>query len=553
MSTDTLPRNTPHASPADGTAGPRDWRAIQLLAAIIAAEACLLVWFLIGGWLRELDGKRWAIFTTLAVLGGLQAHVREHRDDYRAVRISWPLIAAQILAFAGVFAYVGWLAAGATSTPLGGPGELAVGAVLAAAWAVSSLAVVVPRLDLARQLLGTALGLGIFAFAAWQVGGLAMTFWKATGDSTVRLVGLLLGPFAGGPVVRPDTFVIGTPDFQVSIEEPCCGFQGIGLITTLLAGYLWWFRSVHRFPQSLLLLPIGAALMWLANAVRIAALILVGIWISPDIAVDGFHSVAGWLAFLAVGLGIIWAASRIPFFTRCEPAPAAGAALVPPSGTTMAEATWTTAARPTAIACLVPFLALTAATMLTQAFTSGFDRLYPLRVIVVAAALWQLRHAIPWGQCRISPAAVAIGIVTFVAWMALAPGADAALAATRDPTPLGRPWSALWLLFRVAGSTLTVPIAEELFFRGFVTRRCIAADVDAVPIGGFSWLSFLLSSVAFGILHGDAWVAGTVAGMLFALALYTRRNIWDAVVAHATTNALVSGYVLATGSWSQWG
>ncbi|NDF40252.1 MAG: CAAX prenyl protease-related protein [Proteobacteria bacterium] len=98
-----------------------------------------------------------------------------------------------------------------------------------------------------------------------------------------------------------------------------------------------------------------------------------------------------------------------------------------------------------------------------------------------------------------------------------------------------------------------VPIAEELFFRGFVIRRCIGPDVDAVPVGEFTWLSFLLSSVAFGVLHGDAWVAGTVAGMLFALALYTRRRLDDAIVAHATTNALLSGYVVATGSWAQWG
>jgi membrane protease YdiL (CAAX protease family) len=41
--------------------------------------------------------------------------------------------------------------------------------------------------------------------------------------------------------------------------------------------------------------------------------------------------------------------------------------------------------------------------------------------------------------------------------------------------------------------------------------------------------------------------------MLYAVALYRRRQIIDAIVAHATTNALLSGYVIATGSWSQWG
>ena len=98
-----------------------------------------------------------------------------------------------------------------------------------------------------------------------------------------------------------------------------------------------------------------------------------------------------------------------------------------------------------------------------------------------------------------------------------------------------------------------MPIAEELFFRGFLIRRCISEDADSVPIGQFSWFSFLVSSIAFGALHGDAWLAAIVVGMLFGLALFTRRRLFDAVVAHATTNALLSGYVIATGSWAQWG
>lgn len=49
-------------------------------------------------------------------------------------------------------------------------------------------------------------------------------------------------------------------------------------------------------------------------------------------------------------------------------------------------------------------------------------------------------------------------------------------------------------------------------------RRCIAEDTESVPEGQFSWFSFLASSAAFGFLHGDAWLAGIVAGMLFAAA-----------------------------------
>ncbi len=52
-------------------------------------------------------------------------------------------------------------------------------------------------------------------------------------------------------------------------------------------------------------------------------------------------------------------------------------------------------------------------------------------------------------------------------------------------------------------------------------------------------------------MHGR-WLAGTLAGMAYALALYRRGKIVDAIVAHATTNALIAGFVLATGNWSLW-
>jgi CAAX prenyl protease-like protein len=72
-----------------------------------------------------------------------------------------------------------------------------------------------------------------------------------------------------------------------------------------------------------------------------------------------------------------------------------------------------------------------------------------------------------------------------------------------------------------------------------------------LPVGTFSWASFAISSGLFGLLHGR-WLAGTLAGLLYALALYRRREFSDAVVAHATTNAMIAAVVLTTGAWSLW-
>jgi CAAX prenyl protease-like protein len=116
---------------------------------------------------------------------------------------------------------------------------------------------------------------------------------------------------------------------------------------------------------------------------------------------------------------------------------------------------------------------------------------------------------------------------------------------------MGTGWATVWLVFRVIGSVITVPIAEELAFRGYLCRRLIASDFQDVPMGKFTWFSFVLSSVLFGILHGR-WFAGTLAGLAFALVLYRHKRLSDAVWAHAITNALIAVYVLSTATWTMW-
>ena len=112
--------------------------------------------------------------------------------------------------------------------------------------------------------------------------------------------------------------------------------------------------------------------------------------------------------------------------------------------------------------------------------------------------------------------------------------------------------SAGWIVFRILGSVFTVPIAEELAFRGYLLHKLVATDFESVKPGSFTWLSFLLSSVLFGLMH-DSWLAGTVAGAGFALALYRRGHLGDAIVAHITSNALVAVAGLGAGRWELWG
>jgi exosortase E/protease (VPEID-CTERM system) len=551
----------------------RPWQGFAFRVAILGIEACILAG-LLGGVLRVLRNdledfsgfNRWRV-VALAIVAILLFHARQHLPAYRSSWFSTRRFAANGLAFVALLVSLGGVSLGAIEPILGSQGQLLVTLSLACAWLATVVALWVPPGADVRPILG---GLAFVTAVLWgmvHLEGITKRLWDISGGPTVDLVEFLLAPFADGPVVRPEPFVIGSETFQVRIKEDCGGFHGIGLITMLLAGYLWWFRPIHRFPQSFLLFPIGILLTLTANVVRITALILVGIWIDPKIAVDGFHSQAGWITFLVVGLGMIWVVQQMRFFTIAPPAdelpseqaddadraavalPATAFAPAPSSEPGISHG-------PSTVACLLPFLALTAVTILTQAFTSGFNYLYPLRVITVAAVLWSLRRHYAPGREPISIVAVAIGVLTFLVWMALAPGyglEDPEKVAAMDPAQLGQPWALLWLLFRVAGYTITVPIAEELVFRGFLARRLIDDDVERVPVGTFTWLSFLASSLAFGLMHGADWPRATLAGIAFALALYQRRRLSDAIVAHATINACLAGYVIATGSWTEWG
>jgi hypothetical protein len=80
----------------------------------------------------------------------------------------------------------------------------------------------------------------------------------------------------------------------------------------------------------------------------------------------------------------------------------------------------------------------------------------------------------------------------------------------------------------------------------------VSTDFESVGWQSVSWFAILLSSNAFGVLHGDRWLAGTVAGAIDAFIWMRRGSMGDAVAAHATTNALIAAWVLISGQWHLW-
>jgi CAAX prenyl protease-like protein len=147
-----------------------------------------------------------------------------------------------------------------------------------------------------------------------------------------------------------------------------------------------------------------------------------------------------------------------------------------------------------------------------------------------------------------------VGVVVFGLWLGLdrLAGVHTTSAIPSGLALLPEPARISWLAIRTLAAVVTVPMAEELAFRGFLIRRLISSDFQSVAPRAFTWLALLGSSLAFGLMHGDRWIAGMIAGLLYAAALLWRGRIGDAVVAHGTTNALLAVWVLARGEWGLW-
>jgi CAAX prenyl protease-like protein len=109
-----------------------------------------------------------------------------------------------------------------------------------------------------------------------------------------------------------------------------------------------------------------------------------------------------------------------------------------------------------------------------------------------------------------------------------------------------------WTVLRVLAAVVTVPIAEELAYRGYLMRVLVARDFETVPFARVRWPALIVASVAFGAMHGAFWLPGIFAGLLYGLIAIRRNSLAEAIVAHATSNALIAATVLIFGRWELW-
>jgi exosortase E/protease (VPEID-CTERM system) len=385
----------------------------------------------------------------------------------------------------------------------------------------------------------TALGsLWLYAAATAIVAASAMQWsqmlWGPTTQITFELVDHILQPLIPSLHSNAATRVLDTGRFAVEVSYLCSGLEGAGLLLAFCCAWLVYFRHEYYFPRALIIIPIGLALLFALNVLRIAALVLIGDAGYPDIAIYGFHSQAGWIAFNCTAAGIAYVSLRNSWFSRAA------------STTTMVVTA------PATAAYLLPFLTILAVGMLSRAASGSFETLYPIRLLAAALVIgycWPKLRALDF---RFSWRGIAIGVGVFGLWLLAAhfltrsspePAGLAAL------SPLHR---SLWIAARIIAAVVTVPIAEELAYRGYLLRRFKSADFESVRFGDAGRWALLLSAVVFGVGHGSWWLPATAAGLLYGLLPMRTERLGEAIAAHATTNGLIAIWVLLLQQWQLW-
>ena len=195
--------------------------------------------------------------------------------------------------------------------------------------------------------------------------------------------------------------------------------------------------------------------------------------------------------------------------------------------------------------------------------------IYFAKTIVGAWLIWEMRPFVSELRLNFSWEAVAVGIGVLVMWVGidgLYPKLNelgVKLGLSKPPVTPALPWNPnlqfgegaplawFFIVARILGASLVVPVLEEVFFRSFLYRYVARPDFQSVPLGFFAWLPFLATAVIFGFEH-EEWLAGILCGFAYQGLVIWKKRLGDAIVAHGITNLLLGLWVVWKGAWNFW-
>jgi len=452
---------------------------------------------------------------------------------------------------------IGWLHTSLPFVWFANGGLLVVSAGLAAAPLERWRAAFAP---LWRALaLGGIVGTALFWLARFVDGNYFL--WGPLADVTLATSAALLELVADDVHLEQDTRILGVGAFRVIVSKYCSGLEGLALFGLFFASFMTLLRARLRIARAVWLLPAGMLVVWSMNAVRIAALVALGAYHDPQLAVDAFHTHAGWPPLVAVALGCVALTTRVRWFAAVNGTSSSAASTTFAAPLAAVEHT-PTRERDGTSAYLLPLLAVVATGLVAGAFLDHGANSAPLRVLVGAALLWRVRAALPGRgdlhtllastrAALLSPAVWLFTAVALALWIVCdttrgTEGAPPTWLANAHPLAAAAFWCAAFVSY-----ALVTPLVEELAFRGYAQRRLVSARFEEVPLTQPAPWALLVSALAFGSLHGN-FVGGVLVAIVFSLAAARRGRLADAVAVHALVNAILAVVAVVTGRWGFW-
>jgi exosortase/archaeosortase family protein len=141
--------------------------------------------------------------------------------------------------------------------------------------------------------------------AAILAGFLALQYyWGAMASGISNILKEALSIFPLDIQSSVDWNIISLNDFSVIIGLPCTGLTSLLLFGSLYGLIGWYLRTKNKLniPNYLIGLVLGFFTMIFFNLTRIAIILFIGAYYSPELALAAFHNIAGMLMFLAVAI-----------------------------------------------------------------------------------------------------------------------------------------------------------------------------------------------------------------------------------------------------------
>jgi CAAX prenyl protease-like protein len=184
---------------------------------------------------------------------------------------------------------------------------------------------------------------------------------------------------------------------------------------------------------------------------------------------------------------------------------------------------------------------------------------YGVKLFLVALLAWHYRAT--WSDFRPRSGAlttilgVLTGLVVCGLWVCLdGLYPSIALLGSRssfDPLALEPPARWAFVVERLLGLVVLVPVVEELFWRSFLLRWVIDNDFVRVPIGKVTPLAAVVVSGLFALAHPE-WLPALLTGALWAWLLWWTNSLSACLISHVTANLALGIYVILTHQWKFW-